>query len=200
MGAQRVAIVALSCAALAGSCRQILGVGSVTFTSGVGGAGGFGGDGGHGGDGGGGSTSTTSSGACTMTLCGSSCVDTDADDDNCGACGRGCSSQNVHALLCADGVCASLCNAGWGNCSLPAAPAGDDGCETNTANDNNNCGTCGNACVNNFNCSNGRCGCSGEDALCTSTAAGTCDSNNLCVCNGNTCSPGQRCDSSGCGD
>ncbi|HTQ42607.1 MAG TPA: hypothetical protein VMI75_07590 [Polyangiaceae bacterium] len=48
----------------------------------------------------------------------------------CGGCGRECSSANTATEACAGGVCNATCQAGWGNCSQPAAPAADDGCES----------------------------------------------------------------------
>jgi hypothetical protein len=64
-------------------------------------------------------------------------------------------------LSCASGLCTSTCNAGWGNCSKPASPNADDGCETNT-NDPNNCGGCGNVCnlpnTATYQCPSGTCG------------------------------------------
>ncbi len=68
-----------------------------------------------------------------------------SDPDNCGACGRTCSSANVASRSCALGVCDSFCNANYANCNQPATGA-DDGCETNTTTDPAHCGTCDRAC------------------------------------------------------
>ena len=70
----------------------------------------------------------------------------DTNTANCGATGRGCSTENVAALWCQGGVCASSCQTGWLNVSQPASGP-DDGCETvdldtNTA----HCGATGRSC------------------------------------------------------
>jgi hypothetical protein len=56
-------------------------------------------------------------------------IDLNTNIENCGAIGRSCSTENVAAFLCQDGVCKSLCRTGWLNVSLPASGL-DDGCET----------------------------------------------------------------------
>ncbi|MBI2394446.1 MAG: hypothetical protein HYV09_33050 [Deltaproteobacteria bacterium] len=63
----------------------------------------------------------------------------------CGACDRPCSTANVAAAVCAAGLCTSACSTGFGNCTTPAAPAADDGCETRL-DTLTNCGACGSAC------------------------------------------------------
>jgi hypothetical protein len=64
---------------------------------------------------------------------------------SCGASCRACSSANVASATCsATGTCTSTCKAGFLNCTQPAAPAADDGCETTQ--DGANCGACGTAC------------------------------------------------------
>jgi hypothetical protein len=72
---------------------------------------------------------------------------TDVDAVNCGACGRACkTSPNVATAMCSAGVCTSTCSGTFANCSHPAAPAADDGCETDTSADINNCGMCKKTC------------------------------------------------------
>jgi hypothetical protein len=56
---------------------------------------------------------------------------TSSDVNNCGACNRACSTNNVATLGCGGGVCAPTCKAPWSDCNQPAAPGADDGCETN---------------------------------------------------------------------
>ncbi len=80
------------------------------------------------------------------------------DVANCGGCGRACSGANVAAKACAGGLCTSTCAAGFGNCVRPVAPGADDGCETNTTNNNSNCGACGVMCMNAQTCANSMCG------------------------------------------
>ncbi|TMK61192.1 MAG: hypothetical protein E6G53_16760, partial [Actinobacteria bacterium] len=98
------------------------------------------------------------------TDCGGSCVNTATSVSNCGACGRACSTTNVSELACSGGVCTSTCTAGYSNCSTPSAPTPDDGYETHTDVDVDNCGACGRAC-STTNVS--QVACSG--AVCTST-------------------------------
>ena len=73
---------------------------------------------------------------------------------DCGSCGRSCSGANVLGLSCNGGACNSTCQPGWGNCSQPAAPSADDGCESNLT-------TCaGTAC-----CTSGACVAQHSDGL-----------------------------------
>ncbi len=54
------------------------------------------------------------------------------DPNDCGACGRQCSSTDVQTRSCTTGgLCNSTCLAGFGNCNEPAPPNPDDGCESN---------------------------------------------------------------------
>ena len=93
---------------------------------------------------------------------------------------------------------------GHGNCAEPAAPAADDGCETDTSASSADCGGCGNACSNvMFNaspsCDQGQatqkvCGCSTplECELGGHTSP-KCSGLGRCVCNGSSCQPGEAC-------
>lgn len=81
-----------------------------------------------------------SQGACKaacdspLTDCSNSCVDTDSDPSNCGACGTVCPSGNV----CDKGVCALTCTSGLTAC---------DGACVDLSQDNlAHCGSCGNNC------------------------------------------------------
>ena len=49
------------------------------------------------------------------------CDTDDTTTSDCGGC-RGCSSANTTTVECTGGLCKSTCQAGWGNCSFPAAP------------------------------------------------------------------------------
>jgi hypothetical protein len=73
-------------------------------------------------------------------------TNTTNDLANCGTCARACSASHVATQTCAGGLCTSSCASGYGNCAQPAAPAADDGCETDTNTDPGNCGKCGRAC------------------------------------------------------
>jgi hypothetical protein len=129
-------------------------------------------------------------------------TNTDGDVDNCGGCGRACSGDNVDTKTCQGGVCTSSCSSGYANCSQPTAPSDDDGCETNTTNDPQNCNGCGHRCPFNFTCSNSQCNCT-DDASCKGGMPDSMScSGGLCYCNGSSsaCNPGQRCHSYGCGN
>ena len=84
-----------------------------------------------------------------------------ADTKNCGGCERLCASVNVEQLICNNGLCASSCLDGYGNCNMLDAPHSDDGCETNLAVDASACGACNRRCASNnvdsVSCSEGLC-------------------------------------------
>lgn len=107
---------------------------------------------------------------------------------NCGGCARACSSANVVTPLCTGGLCNAACVGPWGNCSTPAFPLADDGCETNLGTSTTNCGSCGRACPTGFACNSGTCACQ-ADADCT---GGTCSAG-VCTCSGTVCTESQRC-------
>jgi hypothetical protein len=89
-------------------------------------------------------------------------VDTTKNVDHCGGCGKVCPDVGG-TPSCAAGKCGvSKCDVGFGNCD------GDPktGCEANFANDANNCGACGKACV----AANGKGKCVGGEC-----AVDTCD-------------------------
>lgn len=89
-----------------------------------------------------------------QVTCGGVCTDIQTDAHNCGGCGNTCQFVNG-AAQCVGGSCRlAACNAGWADCNNNPA----DGCETNIANDNNNCGACGHVCGAGTVCTNGVCG------------------------------------------
>lgn len=59
----------------------------------------------------------------------------DDDPDHCGGCGRSCALTNVQARTCSGGLCRPTCVSPWADCSRPAAPAADNGCETDGTSD-----------------------------------------------------------------
>jgi hypothetical protein len=66
------------------------------------------------------------------------------DPANCGACGRSCSTAGTSTTACNNSVCTPSCAAPFSDCSDPAAPGADNGCETNgTADPGENDNACG---------------------------------------------------------
>lgn len=138
--------------------------------------------------------------------------DVSADPQNCGGCGRVCSTSHVSSLICESGACTSSCEVGFGNCSQPGPGAIDDGCETPVGADDLNCGGCGNDCTQqgspagSLRCgfvTAGECGCVGNAGRCKvdSGTNPTCSpSSGLCVCAGTECRPGEACVAGGSGD
>jgi hypothetical protein len=79
--------------------------------------------------------------------------DLDADEANCGACGRACDFANATGE-CSAGECAiAACDAGWADCN----DSGADGCEIDLQNDRTSCGTCGTSCSSVRDCCDGAC-------------------------------------------
>jgi hypothetical protein len=64
-----------------------------------------------------------------------------------------CPARANAAPVCAASACNFVCNAGFRDCNGMAG----DGCEANTASDNNNCGACGNRCGSGTTCLAGMC-------------------------------------------
>lgn len=129
---------------------------------------------------------TCSGGGCTCgstackpgeTCCGDPgneyCAALDTDTQNCGACGTVCARGEV----CNSGSCE--CEAGLANC--------DDNpdCETDIANDQDNCGSC------NANCNDACC-----NGVCTNVKSG--DPNNCGDCGMFCGAPGDFCDNERC--
>ena len=159
-------------------------------------------------------------GDCTLEMCDMgyddcNMVETDGceidllnDAVNCGSCGTVCVVDNG-TPTCEMGACAVLeCDPGFADCD------GDptNGCEVNTLESTNNCGTCGNACTYTDGigiCSSGSCelaGCSENFGNCDSNPDNGCEtpltfnpfncgacgnacdfSNGTGFCNGTTC-------------
>jgi hypothetical protein len=102
------------------------------------------------------------------------------DPLNCGACGEECDIKNGMGT-CDAGTCAVVsCEPGFKNCNESAEDGGiSDGCETDTANDPDNCGGCGNGCdIENAiqKCENSEC------------VIGGCTQNHM------DCNPGEGCE------
>lgn len=87
------------------------------------------------------------------TDCDGTCIDTSSDPENCGSCGFVCSLPNADPA-CAGGHCAiGACTANFGDCDGDPA----NGCEADVAQDDLNCGQCGNSCASGISCGSGEC-------------------------------------------
>ncbi|KAK4044984.1 hypothetical protein OUZ56_032390 [Daphnia magna] len=82
--------------------------------------------------------------AAPAKLCGATCVDTQTDPANCGACGKTC------PVACSGGACVAQCPNGTKSCS---------GACVNTQTDSANCGACGVVCAAGKTCNAGACSC-----------------------------------------
>jgi hypothetical protein len=88
---------------------------------------------------------------CSMTTCGTSCVDTQTDPQNCGSCGNVCSAlphvMSATGITCSAGKCVippADCQVGYAHCTANA----QDGCET-TLSSPQSCGSCTTMCSGN---------------------------------------------------
>ncbi len=132
---------------------------------------------------------TTDGSVCAggQTFCGTSCVDTNVDNTNCGTCGTSCPTGQS----CQVGVCRASCAAGQTLCGTTCVTLDSDPA---------NCGTCGTACPSGQMCSAGRCAltCASPRVVCTDSAGAMgcvdtlTDASNCGVC-GSACTAGQSC-------
>jgi len=119
-----------------------------------------------------------------VTECADSCVDTDRDEANCGACGNVCE---------ADG---SWCEGGQCLCSGDRIGCGSE-CVDNLT-DVNHCGTCGNVCPAEVACVEGQCQCPGGDVACSGVCLDILTDVGHCGACGNTCAAGATCEGGQC--
>jgi hypothetical protein len=131
--------------------------------------------------------------SCTSGTCGITCttgyancnnnvadgceVNLKTDTTHCGSCTTVCNATNG-TPACSNGSCGINCSAGYGNCDNNLA----NGCETNTTNNVNYCGSCSTVCSSangSPSCSGGACGitCSAGFGNCDGNAANGCESN-----------------------
>ncbi len=102
---------------------------------------------------------TCTRGVSPGTCCGGSCIDTSADNRNCGDCGAACATGQ----FCDNGTCEAntACTPATQMAACPLAASGIGAC-CGTAcvdiqNDDTNCGLCGNACPTGSACVLGAC-------------------------------------------
>jgi hypothetical protein len=114
-------------------------------------------------------------------------TNTDTSVAHCGACGTICTNTNG-TTSCSGGACTPVCSSGFKSCDSNP----NNGCETNTNSDVNNCGNCGTKCTNpngSVSCSGGACqiGCAVNYADCDGNTGNGCEtnvSNNISHCGG----------------
>jgi len=138
-------------------------------------------------DGGTGDVTTNPCGSSNYTMCGSTCVDTQGDYQNCGTCGNVCGSSDV----CSHGTCAVVCGGGSSRCGSNCV---------DLKSDPSNCGGCSTACTSGQVCNNGMCALTCQQGL-TNCNGGcvdvTSDDFNCGSC-GNGCPNGEQCVNSAC--
>lgn len=107
-----------------------------------------------------------------FTQCGDDCVQTQSNNDHCGACDTPCvdptsdtdprwkCGPNVKPpntmFQCAESECTLQCRPGFEDCNMDFC---GDGCETDVREDPLNCGACGHACGPDQICKGGTCLC-----------------------------------------
>ncbi|MEM9192586.1 MAG: hypothetical protein AAGF12_25650 [Myxococcota bacterium] len=113
-------------------------------------------------------------------MCGSQCINTQADARHCGECNNQCPAGN----FCNMGTCGAACSGSLMACGTSCV---------DVARDRSHCGRCDNACGPDQDCRGGACGCpegySECDGVCVDTNN---DGNNCGVC-GRMCSGGDVC-------
>jgi len=146
-----------------------------------------------------------------LTCCEGTCIATDTDNANCGACGKLCQEQGNAERTCVAGKCTfKQCKTGFSDCNNTT----DDGCEASTGEDANNCGACGNKCPAGANtrpiCTGGKCGlaaCDNQYKDCDGKTDNGCETNlqtdvNNCNACGTVCNLANakaKCGSGSCG-
>ncbi len=117
--------------------------------------------------------------SCVASVCAAACdpgwqvcktdplvcdTNTDSDASHCGDCNTECPGGPNSAPRCVSGSCTLKCDPGFADCNKIV----DDGCEINTTNDANHCGTCGLTC-GGTTCINSACECASSSQTATLT-------------------------------
>ncbi|MBK8995105.1 MAG: hypothetical protein IPM35_05040 [Myxococcales bacterium] len=136
----------------------------------------------EGGEGGGGTKCPTG-----QTACGDTCVRTEQDPNNCGACGTVCQGAQV----CDNGSCADACSGGRTDC--------DKSC-VDTSSDPAHCGGCATFCTEAETCSSGKCSssCATGQTQCGASCVDTQTSDQHCGTCSNNCGTGKKCQAGSC--
>ncbi len=119
-----------------------------------------------------------------------------ASTAHCGACGQACALPFATAMCVSGGCGIAACVSGFGDCDGSAA----SGCETNLANSNGNCGTCGRSCGPGTACSNGSCAsvCGAGTTFCGGSCVNLSSDARNCGGCGNSCASSQVCTAGSC--
>ncbi len=114
--------------------------------------------------------------------CAGTCVDTQADTANCGACGRVCAAGET----CSAGACSVPCAAGQMRCG---------GACVDTTSSATNCGACGRTCAARERCSMSTCvpDCPVGQTACGGVCIDTLTDTNNCGLCGNVCGATETC-------
>jgi hypothetical protein len=134
---------------------------------------------------------------CQGTCCGSSCLNTQIDKNNCGGCNAACTGGTV----CMGGHCG--CLPSGAPCSNDQTCCPNAGC-ANLMTDIRNCGTCGHSCGDGATCVAGQCkcgntACTGTDVCCMGACMASCMSlmPDMATSSGDGGLPGGLCDCRG---
>ncbi|WP_146646390.1 hypothetical protein [Labilithrix luteola] len=119
-----------------------------------------------------------------------------SDKDNCGACGNKCPASSTFPEMnmetrCVDGACARQCVSSGTSQFQDCNGLVDDGCETNLANNPDNCGGCGIVCPvesdGGRRCISGKCGCPDGKTWCNGQCVDLSVDDTNCGACGNQC-------------
>jgi hypothetical protein len=113
-------------------------------------------------------------------------TDVTSDPANCGGCARACSNANASSSICVSGLCNATCVSGFSDCTHPAAPGADNGCELPTSGDVNHCGGCTTVCPAGNGCQNAVCS-SSSCGFVSKGGSGCCTAIDVSGCSPNTC-------------